>query len=111
MSTPASITLLAENLSAQAQSGTIAINADLLGIPAFTELVNKDLLRTDGTLYLAVTAATIIPTDPPATGFTITAALPSAQSGFSFLNLADNTVTVTFSTPNGAPPFNLVLNV
>lgn len=78
---------------ATANAGRITLNDAVLGTSGIDALVKRDLLRQDGTLLLQVDPATI-PTDPPAGGFSLDAAVPVGDAGF--LHLDDRKAPITF---------------
>jgi LysM repeat protein len=87
---------LADALRLQAsKDSTIQVNDALLGIAGFDDLVKADLQRSDGTLILSVFPSQI-PQNPPASGFTITAAgVPAGGDGF--LHLDGRWVSIQFA--------------
>ena len=86
---------LAHLLIAQAMPGNeIHLNDAVLGTTGLDALVKEHLRRDDGTLYMVV-APSAIPANPPAGGFTITAASVPAGSD-AFLKLDNRDATVQF---------------
>ena len=78
---------------ANANAGQITLNDTTLGTSGIDARIKRDLLRDDGSLLLQVDPATI-PTDPPAGGFSLAAAVPTGDEGF--LKLDDRSAQITF---------------
>jgi LysM repeat protein len=89
--------LLRQQAQANNNAGQITLNDAVLGTSNVDNLVTRDLLRADGTLFLQVDPAQI-PVDPPAGGFSIDAAVPSGASGFLNLDNRDAVVAFTFGS-------------
>lgn len=96
MSAP-SMQQLADQLRQQAASGPVTIDATLLGRSDLTALLQTWLVRADVKLLLDPSA---IPLDPPATGFSLAARLPTLAAD-TFFALTGRDCTVTFAV-NGA---------
>lgn len=87
----------------------IQLSDQTLQQTGISALITQDLLRKDGTLYLVVDPSTI-PTNPPSSGFSLSAQTPSVQKD-SFLNLSAVDATINFTSDNNQIQFTLTISV
>jgi len=87
----------------------IELNDQTLQQTGISDLIKENLLREDGTIYLVVDPSTI-PTNPPATGFSLNGQTPS-NAPDTFLNLTARNVTIDFAVNGNEINFTLTINL
>jgi hypothetical protein len=102
---------IAQELQQQAaQNGAVTLNDALLGSgTAFAQLVQTELLRSEGNIILTA-AASAIPTNPTGNSFSFAAGIPGTP-GNSFLSLLNNAVTATISLAGATFQVELVIEL
>lgn len=79
---------LLRTLAQASASNQVALNDANLGTTGLDALVQADLRRSDGTLNLIINPSAI-PANPPSSGFTVPATVPSGDDGFLSLDGRD----------------------
>ncbi len=87
----------------------IRLSDQTLGQSGISDLIKENLLRKDGTLLLVVDPSSI-PSNPPATGFSLSGQTPSNKTD-TFLNLLTRDVTIDFTSDNNEIDFIVTINL